>query len=513
MLPKTAVTPTLLATLLLSLLSVSSQAAIESGKWQRYNSKNFEVYSKLSEKLVAKRISDLEAFRVVVHMLTDTKDRGNYNHTTKLMLLSTQAEIDTVYKIEGASGFMRPGLRDNLMVVGKHDKRNLLSGANEIAFHEYVHYLMRNASPAIYPSWYDEGFAELLSSTEFKSGKARVGVIPKGSAYSLTLGARFPVAKMLPVTSTWSLPKRKRAAFYARSWLLVHYLYFSPAAREQNLGAKTVQYLERINRGESAEAAFHDAYGQTPEALETDLRDYEKAGLPSYSIPLEKLEVDVGYTKVALTKSEIAYELGYQILGNNPKRARKLFTRILKDEPTDARALAGLGVIEQIEGNYNAAADIMQSALKIAPDDYLLHIEMGDLLTGACQGSEWANCGFEQALKTSAKHFETAYQLEPDLLETNARYASALNEMGRAEEALPLLEKAATLAPWSQQVVMLLGSAHLSAGNLGDAEMYLRRALAWSGESPGNEKAIREALMQIQLIRASREKQLRKKGS
>ena len=111
--------------------------AIDSGAWYRYTSDHFEVYSKQPERLVAKRIQALEAYRGVVHLLTGHTDKKAAEHTTKLMLLSGSGEISNLYKVKQASGFMRPGLRSNLLVVAKKRKDSSLEQANEVAFHEY----------------------------------------------------------------------------------------------------------------------------------------------------------------------------------------------------------------------------------------------------------------------------------------------------------------------------------------------------------------------------------------
>jgi len=493
-------------TLLVSGYAGSTQAALENGKWHRYTSSNFEVYSKLKEKVVAERIKDLEAFRAVVHLITGIKDKGNYNHTTKLMLLPTQSQIQTVYKIPNASGFMRPGLRSNLMVIGKHHKRNLLSSANEIAFHEYVHYLVRNATSFNYPTWYDEGFADLFSATEFKEDHARIGVIPKKSAYSILEQRRMALADVLPVKSTRSLPKKKILPFYAQSWLLVHYLQLSDQANSENLRQKTNEFLKQYNQGAEPKKAFVEVFGMSLKSFDRELKAYEKLNLPSYGIPLEKLNYDKSYKKVGLSEDEITYEIAYQVITTNPTYARKLFKRILKASPTDARAMAGLGVTWQMEMDYTRARTWMKKALQLAPDDYILHIEMADLINVACSPSEWTKCGWNQPRQTYSQHSQTAYRLAPELLETKVGYSQTLNLLDRGDEVLPIAQSAYALAPWNLQVIILLGLAEVSSGQLDRGEKTLNRALGWSGETPEVQEEIRQALMQLEMLRLGQKK-------
>lgn len=490
--------------LLSGLSATPGYAALEDGKWFLYSSKHFEVYSKLKEKVVAQRISDLEAFRAVVHLITGTTDKGEYNHPTKLVLLPTQSQIEGVYKIPGAAGFMRPGLRSNLLVIGKHHKSNILSSANEIAFHEYVHYLVRNATSFNYPTWYDEGFAELFSSTEFKDDRARFGVIPKKSAYSILSERRMPLAKVLSVNSTFSLPRRKRLPFYARSWLLVHYLQLSEQAGTQKLRSKSKDFLKKYNEGADPEKAFVEVFGMPLQTFDKELKAYEKTNLPSYSVPLDRLDYDKTHTRTRLTEAEIAYELAYQIVEQNPVYARKLFKRILKSAPEDARAIAGLGVTWQMQEDFKQARTYMEKAVALAPDDYLLHIEIADLIFAACVSSDWAECGWDQSRQSYAQHTETAYRLAPELLETKVNYARTLNILDRGDEVLPIAESAHALAPWNLQVLITLGIAQLQSNQLDQGEKTLNRALGWSGETPGIQAEIRKALMEVELNRRAK---------
>ena len=65
--------------------------------------------------------------------------------------------------------------------------------------------------------------------------------------------------------------RRVQHLFYAQSWLAVHYLQSTKSA-----AGKSTDYLNRLNRGEAALAAFEAAYGMTPEQFGDVLKKYFK---------------------------------------------------------------------------------------------------------------------------------------------------------------------------------------------------------------------------------------------
>ena len=308
--------------------------------------------------------------------------------------------------------------------------------------------------------------------------------------------------RLLPAQSTSEFSMAGRQGFYATSWLLVHYLQFSPAAREQKLTEKMRELLKRHNNGRSSADEFEDVFSTSLDDFDKALKAYSESKLSRFGIPMDRVTFDGTYKKEALTKGQIAYEIGSQIVVRNPGYARKLFQRVLKKSALDARALAGVGVSWQMEEDYPKAREWVQRALDAAPNDYLIHIEMADLIAQACLRKNVPDCGWNDARQASFTHRKAAYELNPDLLETKVRYSQALRAQGRDNEAVPVLEAAQRLAPWNLQVVTALGLAHLATGNLDLAETYLERALGWSGKQPGVQNQVQAALTQVQLLRS-----------
>lgn len=83
----------------------------------------------------------------------------------------------------------------------------------------------------------------------------------------------------------------------------------------------------------------------------------------------------------------------------------------------------------------------------------------------------------EQAFAEAAALFEKAAEREPSSSRIHYYLGVSLMRLGRAEDAVPSLERAAALTPRANPAVAYeLGTAYLQTGQLEDAERVLRRA-------------------------------------
>lgn len=493
-------------TFLLCLSPGLAVAGLEDGRWYRYTSAHFEIYSKLGEKVVAKRIRSLEAFRAVAYAVVGMEDRGDSGHTTKTYLLSGLADARRLAGRQArVAGFMRPGLRQNVLVIGRPQSRSLRSH-DEIAFHEYAHYLMRNASSFRYPMWYDEGFAELLSTISIKEDHAVVGEIVLGAGYTLLRYGDMPVEQLVRRSPNADLNGLAIDKFYARSWLLVHYLSFSNA---DGVSEKMVEYLTRYNGGETNAETFEQTFGLTFKEFDATLERYTRS-IPAYTISLDRMTFESQYQRERLTSQQIAYELGQVAVVTNPAYGRKLFRKILDDNPNDARALAGLATVEQMSEDYATAEALMREAISLDPEDYLLHIDLADLLLIACRSrNDSTPCTENPVLREASALYRRAFTLAPEDLEAQVRHATMQAQMGDPERAVALLKQASIRAPWSYEIIRSLGIAFAAAGQWSEARRQLNQALSWNADNPEEHGKIRMLMRQIaineQLSRANAE--------
>lgn len=130
----------------------------------------------------------------------------------------------------------------------------------------------------------------------------------------------------------------------------------------------------RENRSGDAEAYYHRAiYGKWPgndagkerlrvrlELIDLLARGIDKQALLAELLPLEGENLDPG------TRERVAH---LYLVAGSPTRAMEMFRQILRDQPSNARAFAGLGMAEFARGNYRGAHLDFLIASRLKPND------------------------------------------------------------------------------------------------------------------------------------------------
>ncbi|MDJ0851287.1 MAG: hypothetical protein QNK04_23180 [Myxococcota bacterium] len=151
----------------------------------------------------------------------------------------------------------------------------------EIVFHEYVHFLSRNRRSRVHqPTWYEEGFADAISTARIEDGKILVGLVPGGRAALLADEDWLPLERVVTAKGYAGLDADERSMFYAQSWLLVHRLTWGHVAGFEPRHEEVIRYVQRVGSGEAEEIAFRETIGGSFEDMEKELRRYLAAGPP-----------------------------------------------------------------------------------------------------------------------------------------------------------------------------------------------------------------------------------------
>lgn len=178
--------------------------------------------------------------------------------------------------------------------------------------------------------------------------------------------------------------------------------------------------------------------------------------------------------------------------------AVKLFTEVMKKEPSFAPAYAGLAdayariSMGYTGGTYQAAYDVMRfnagAALELDSESAEAHAAMGQV---HARELDWAN---------AERSFQWAIMLDPSLTHIYVNYsASVLRVLGKFDDAERLLKKASKIDPLSLNLVEEIGVVQFSAGRYQEAvetllyvstmdagyPEYLGRALAFAGRFGG----------------------------
>jgi tetratricopeptide (TPR) repeat protein len=248
---------------------------LASAKWHEAASDNFVVYADDSEDDIRAFSEQLERFHRAMEIVTgfDTPPPSPSNRVTVFVVKN----VRQVQKLAGdgsadLAGFYMPRAGGSVAFVPQVEAR---TGTVElpmlVLLHEYAHHFLLSGSPFPTPRWLNEGAAEFFATAKFaRDGSVTVGMPANHRAGELAFG-RDVTARELLDTSREEGARRRDEAFYAKSWLLYHYLAFQ-SARQGQLRA----YVGGMMAGQGSLDAGAAAFGNL-DALERELKGYLKA--------------------------------------------------------------------------------------------------------------------------------------------------------------------------------------------------------------------------------------------
>jgi len=252
--------------------------------WHEIRTDNFIIRTDVERERAVALATDLEKYRFTVGYLSgiDTRDVASVPVTVYAF-----GETDNYHRTTGAYGtlgvYMARASGPLAMLTLEDPEEKWQSTGRQVLFHEYSHHVLHQFSPLDYPRWYDEGFAEYLSTMEFDGDHAVIGHATLGWAPLLKRTADWVKAFEIIDsrgrymghigTNVMRDPRRGKGGMrmqYAQGWLMVHYLHSNPRLQEG-----IARYLTAINRsGVSDEQAFKQAFGIDYKRFDRALKRY-----------------------------------------------------------------------------------------------------------------------------------------------------------------------------------------------------------------------------------------------
>jgi tetratricopeptide (TPR) repeat protein len=435
----------------------------------------YTVVSVLSESETRKLIEEMRTFQAVVTVFTNISDLRP-QVPLQIHLVDSADWKKYLQPTKNIAGYMSPRPLGFDAVMDAYSWSN----ASTILFHEYTHFILRNAYTGTYPIWFNEGFAEMLSTVKTDRGRVRIGEPPIETLNSLR---EFPRAHWTPLgellrsqanpANDEGQQVHQVTGFYAQCWAVVHYMVFVHPN-----GAKSLHtYLTSRQQGVSVDDAFVSAFGESVDSIDAALKRYvQQRQFPIMTIDSSALvRPSLEPTKVTQL-NELANALDFSRLlirlRTRQDRALEYFDRLLKTQPRNAQALAGKGnVLEQIQAHPAADAAIEQ-ALALAPNDPDVLEFAGNVhfirfsRRGPLEEAQRAYAYYDRAMAMSGSAFELPeivtryanlalqlradlnraleqttrtrehYPKAPDLALTHANLLTAVNRTADARDAL-----------------------------------------------------------------------------
>jgi tetratricopeptide (TPR) repeat protein len=443
-----------------------------SAKWTKLQSPNFLVIGEASEGQIRRTAQKLEQFRDMLARVLPGA-----------VPISPAPTVVVVFSNGWAfAPYVPPGRTSDLVgySVSWEDVNFIAinSGraelADSIVFHEYTHLLVGNTLGEV-PLWLGEGIAELYATFQEERG-GRGATIGGGRGYHLGL---LRSRRLIPIADLIAIDDRspeynestRRGMLYAQSWALMHYLSFGPGGRQSQLTA----YLTGLQSGQPSNEAFGRAFGSDLAALDRELAEYvRRISLPTVRVQFSQaIGIDTSLRGEPMDDFEGQSYLGELLVRiGRPEDARVHLKRVIEKDPTRARAIAALGLIELEAQRVDQAVALLERAAALAPDDAsVLGILGRALLAQARQNrGDASTTSLEQAHRV----LERAARLAPDA----AHVFAMIGEVGLLggtdpESAVSSLSQAVRLAPSREQYQLRLAEALLRTREFDRAVSYL----------------------------------------
>ena len=256
--------------LLVGLAAAPGQAA-----WLRAESEHVIVYGDGSEEQVRSFARKLERFHALLELMIPGNDAGE-GLKLPVYMVRSRADLQTALPdsppdLSGMYSASADGVHA-LAIARRAGSRE----GDDTLLHEYTHHFMIGRARGGYPAWFVEGFAEYYSTADV-SGRVTVGMPSQGQIGTLRYLPWIGFDEVL-TGSPWRMSQRKRAVFYAQSWLLTHYLL-----RDGARWASTIDYLRAVRGGMPPLEAWTKHLGMDLDTMRTGLTRYAERDM-RYSV-------------------------------------------------------------------------------------------------------------------------------------------------------------------------------------------------------------------------------------
>lgn len=416
-------------------------------EWLEASSDHFVVYADDSERDVRKFSEQLERFHAAMEIITGLEGlQPSPSNRVTVYMVKSQRQIERLIGSRNIGGFYIPRAGGSVAFVPRVDVRNGQPDFSMIALlHEYAHHFLLSNSNFPSPRWFGEGGAEFFASTEFTAdGGLGIGMPAMHRGWELALARNIRAADLVDGAYE-QRSDRNFDMFYGKSWLLYHYLVFTPERRGQLNG-----YIAAMAGGQSSREAAEAVFGDLDQ-LERELQRYlDQRTILSMRFRPDQLEIGqialrgltAGEAEMMpvriVSKRGVDREQALELLGD----ARAIAVRY----PGDAAVLAALAEAEYDAGNDAEAIAAADAALALDPGQVNAYVQKGyALFRQAAEADDRV-----AAYRTAVEPFVALNQIENDHPLPLIYYFRSFAESGRRPTATAVqgLERATELAPF-----------------------------------------------------------------
>lgn len=464
------------------------------GRWIRFESPNFVCFAAGDEERARNEVVALERFHAFLARIMPRSERSPLK--LKLYIAGGQQDFERSNPGIGDSvaGFYDSSA-EQLRAVTAPDrarerqrdmKRNIRAmDARVVLFHEYAHHFLRANNRTVYPRWYNEGFAEFVSTAIFDDTASRIGMFTSNRAVWLTVGTWLGIDKFLRGAE---LDGGDTAMFYAQSWLATHYLFNKP---ERAAGFD--RYCKAMEAGGDPLESFQPSFGIPREEFDRELRRYKREAIQILNLPPDTTDYASTITSERLSAAADELMMPFCYLqGVPPRQYAKETLEIVRREAAkheaDPFAQQALAHSEVWYGDLSKARAQLDALLASQPDNPDIHH-----LSGLCDLRMAYGANDPAIFKRARGAFTKAHRLDASRAISLFRYVEC--ELGIegeiSDHAIEVLVTAYLLAPQIDALAYVTAQALMQHERWEEAEHVLRPL---SSSAHGEDKRARALL-------------------
>jgi Flp pilus assembly protein TadD len=411
---------------LLALLLIWSAACEAENRWIRLQSPHFEV---LTNSGAGTGRDVLRRFEQIRHVFESRTGRGSLTPLpVRVFVFRSEPDFREYQVNRNSAGYYQSG-QDRDYIAMQTTGADLY----RVVYHEYTHLLLRHAGYRV-PVWFNEGTAELFSTSEVGKTEVRVGDLIAGHVLTLRNDRMLDLATLTTVThdSPYYNERGKSGIFYAQSWALVHMLNFAPEYRPG-----LANFIEMILGGEDAARAFQQAFGKTPAAVLQDLDTYlHSARFEGVRFRASKFDVaKVPAQPVDDVDSELMLADLRLAIGRMDE-ARVAYRKLEATHPDSLAVRIALGQFASRTEDYVAARRLFESAIDAGAKNAQLFYDYAMVLRQLNQPDALVVQNLVQAVALDDRFFD-AQNFLGYLHLRGERYPEAILHLKRASELQP----------------------------------------------------------------------------
>ena len=460
---------------LLIALGLLLTPAAARAEWLEASSDHFVVYAETRATEARLFSQQLESYHAAMAAVTGLPNlRPSPSNRLTIYVVSSEAQVRKLYGANSQyiGGFYVPRAGGSIAIVPQvRATRGQIDTSMITLLHEYAHHFLIGSSSFPMPRWMSEGAAEFFSSAAFPNdGGVELGRPAQHRAYELYMAADVTAGDLLDPAAYEKRRSKRYDAFYGKSWLLYHYLTFSPERKGQ-----LTRYLTLMSQGKDPRSAAIEAFGDFGQ-LEHELDRYLlKSRMTMIKLPASMIKtgpvVVQGMTAgasavmpvIIRSRRGVDREMAKAVLAD----ARAIASRF----PKDAAVLSALAEAEHDAGNDKEAVAAADAALAVDPRQVNAYVQKGLSLYRIAQDAP----DRDESYKEARAPFTALNRIENDHPLPLFYYYDSFVRQGKTPSSLAIqaLERASELAPFDLGLRMTLAMQQLRVGDRKQARRNL----------------------------------------